>query len=243
MTHFRRLIALALAAMLLTTVFTLSASAATWQPAGARRNAVTTLKVGKWYGTNAGTLKVKLSRDSVVTAKWKNGDGLSIGISRSTNSGSSCGNFRTQEGSGKDALALKKGIYYINIYASDDTTKVSFAVDKLVDRKNYCPANAVLLKRNVKYTSAQIPMKLANRIWFKIKTTKKQKISIMKIGDNHWEPFGEILDSDLNWLSCSYSDDIITTSEAVPAGTYYISYGNAHKQSLNVAETLTVWWK
>lgn len=231
MKKMRKLLAMLLVLVTVLTIVPVSASAAT---------SYLVIKSGKTFSLktelNASRVennhyyKLTLTTDSLVKFAWsgntKNGAYVEIYADsarskRVTGLSTLYGN-----ASGSETLALGKGTYYINMYdgycsaSTTATTKMTVTVTNQseVNRSNYCRANALTLSSGKWIKIAQTPHYSYGR-WYKITTTKSQKIHIN--ANKSYEYYFRIYDKNMNLITMDGSSPA-TTKTTCAAGTYYI---------------------
>lgn len=256
MKSFKKTFALMMVLVLIVALFSGSAVAAK-KPSESRQNdvGIQTMTPGRWYEVKyCQKYSLKLSKDSIVSIDGRNKDDeYPIGITFYADKGmeKETASFGTKYDTG--TMVVRKGVYYIGIYGdhwggwgSDFENKtlgrVRVKITNVIDKKNYCPARAVSLKKRTKYTCAATPMNLYREFWFKIKITKKQNITVYS---------SEGLDGNCSLMSLdfqeyqlnNYDSTTLRSWDKVPAGTYYLVIGAPSRASMYAARTRTIWWR
>jgi hypothetical protein len=215
--------------------------------AGTQSNDTSTLKPGKWYSTVSGSnlLRVKVSKDSLLTANWKgNSQGsLLISLYRDANLQEYLDSLDLYgTASGTQAFVLRKGTYYVNFYDSEKNSQVKFSISALKDPRNYCPSRAVTMKRGVKYLhGAHVPLNSFEYDWFKIKLTRKQRITVYGSTQIDYVWF---LDKNLRILDNeAYTNKGYRTKDVLNPGTYYVRIYNNWITNTFETRANTVFWK
>ena len=240
---------------LFTTVFSVSAMAAK-KPSGksAKNDEIETMVSGKWYKAKLTQwYRFKLSKDSIVTFSWKNNSKdkpIGLGIFTDEKEKWVMGISREDVKSATESFAITKGSYYLNVssnFGGSDVEglelgKMMINTSNLNDKKNYCPARAVALNRNKKYTCASTPQNQYPIYWFKIKTTKRQKITITSSSSLSCD----ILSTDFSkyYNTDNYGSNKKITRDTLPAGTYYLRiHHDEPSWNAYISYTKTIWWK
>lgn len=242
MKSIRRMTALTMAVLIVVILLGASALAA-----GTQSSDISTLKPGKWYSTVSGSnlLSVKVSKDSLLTANWKGNsqERLSINLYKDANRKNYLTDLYTyQTASGTQSFVLRKGTYYVSFYDSTKNSKVKFNVSALKDYKNYCPSRAVTMKKGVKYLhGAHVPLNSFEYDWFKIKLTKKQRITMYCSTNSNYVTF-----RDKNMKAVdneSYTKKAYRTVNVLNPGTYYVRINNYGVYNTYANRASTIWWE
>ncbi len=238
----RRMGALVMAALLVVALLSGSALAESTQS-----NDVSTLKTGTWYSPDSTTrlYRVKVSKDSLLTANWKGNseEHLSIYLYKDAERKNYITDlYPYQTASGTQSLALRKGTYYVGLFDSAKQSRVKFSISALKDPKNYCPSRAVAMKKGVKYVqSAHTPMNAFEYDWFKVKLTKKQRITVYCSTNINYVAFR---DTSLKALDNeAYTKKAYRTQDILNPGTYYLRISNYGTYNPYAVRANTIWWK
>lgn len=202
--------------------------------------------------------KVKFTEDKLVTLKWKGlADGRAVAPTFTTvypgwllenpsneYDPEDWGYYRI-EASGTETFVISAGTYFVYAeelidYESDvrrnarrnadaPTAQFSVSAKKLAaPPSNYTPARAKTLKAGTKATLRYTPMK-AHPCWFKIKLTKKQKLTVTRSPyltvSIYYDNLACIYDSNTEseWRSeFKTTPEKITSKAKLDKGTYYI---------------------
>ena len=155
--------------------------------------------------------------------------------------------------------------YYVRFYNADNTTSgttkihnLKYQIDSIVAAKNTYRARAKTLKKN-QYTRTLIPAGKKTTVWYKVKITNKQKLTIT-LDSQMMQNKGKnlqlyICDSKGKKLNCDpivingeascsykkkyvmkYPKTVFGTTAAFPEGTYYIKIESKTKTSSGAFE-------
>lgn len=238
----RRMITLAMAVLLVVTVLSSAALAE-----GTQSNATSALKTGKWYspGSTIHMLRVKASKDSLLTATWKGNsqERLYINLYRDANRKQYLTDLYTyQAASGTQSFVLQKGTYYVSLIDSTGGSQVKFSLSSLKDYRNYCASRAVTMKKGVKYIQGgHTPMNAFETDWFKVKLTKKQRITVYCSTNCSYVTFRNTAMKALN--SESYTKKAYRSQDVLAPGTYYVRVNNFGIYDAYASRANTIWWK
>ena len=118
-------------------------------------------------------------------------------------------------------FAVKKGTYYLQ---GTYGTQFKYTFTKAVFKENYCASKAIDLKSNKEVVVVNTPKKAYDR-WYKIKLTKKQKLTFWSTGAGG----ASIFDSNMKIVDVKYDDKDDTkwySSSKLKKGTYYVRISN-----------------
>ena len=231
MKQFRRTLALVLAAL------TLLAALGTAALADYK---VVTVTKGKWYKVYSeektkNIYKLTLSKDSLLTCTTKNQTEQSIlefeiFLKKSCDWDCYSGGFGLcVNGSTSETIALAKGTYYFKVYDKSGKPSFKLTTKAIPSYKNTTKAKAATLKQNAKVMCTHTQNGPKN-LWYKIKLTKKQKISIGMDPCSGYRDlkFITLYNSQGKKVALKYGEsweDCVTKSKQ-SAGTYYIQLKN-----------------
>jgi len=235
----RRFIALLLATILM--LFTLA-------PSALAAYKVQAVKLNQWYtlrdsSPNMTIYRLKVTGETVVYFNWKNYDtesnwgGIFLYYDKACSSSVDLVSF-SDSSSGKDALVLYSGTYYIKMYDYNERTKVKITTKPAtkLNQSSFCMANASSLKAGKKAEFAQT-RKFNYSRWFKIKLTKAQVITFYgRLG------YYTLFDKNSNEISCERRSDQYITSGSQAKGTYYLkiesNYSGGLKKQVNTTPSI-----
>lgn len=229
MKQFRRLAALILALALM-------AAFAAPALAASPEFVVRTLPLKQWMNVEKNVwgmplYKLKLAADSRVTVNWKDctGSGYYFCLFKTSGAAAS-GSGQAPLASlgpgdrikGSKTLAVAKGTYYayfVSTNGDHPAGQVKVSAAKITGRKNYTPKTAYRLKKNTTEKIAQVPLQ-SHACWYKIKTTKSQKITVTVTEGA--EGRISLYDKDMATVSVNAGTKKVTTANVCAPGTYYI---------------------
>lgn len=147
----------------------------------------------------------------------------------------------SREKSKTEKFAVKKGTYRIRVDAYEGKMKFKYTFTKAKYNKNYCPDNAISLKRNKEVVEVVTPGKFYDR-WYKITLDKKKSITYWLGGED-----GQVLiyDSDFNQVDIVMDEDGNYSRFKLKKGTYYvcIRYNNINMNPNSGIRCTTFKWK
>lgn len=241
----RRIVALLLSLIIVSALFPVSSFAA---------YKYQNLKFNQWYqlsesSDNMTIYKIRVASDTVVYTAWKNHktDEGYVGIYTDKNCDERLEYILGDDDgkTGTKGFALYPGTYYIYMRDDDKNTQVQFTKKtvKAINKPNYCIQNAIQIKANKKAEFAQTKMQCYNR-WYKIKLTKRQKITIPVVTKKYTVSCS-LYDSNLNYISCKQSEstNTITTYGEQAKGTYYLMFEDDYSELRDSGCYYSFYWK
>ena len=229
MKQIRRLTALLLAVMLLSTMFGAAALAAKktkYIPKDSRP--VLDIIPGtdiaiqeNWHSTDP-IYKLTVSQDALVRWTWSGNDAgdayLDIYLDPDMKKNSHWDIYlNTAAGTGE--CAVPAGSYYLYMRDLSHATHICFTAAPLTEFKNYTASRAKKLKANVPITVAMTRMTV-HPVWYKIKLTKKQRITVTSDSDDYSVALYDSRGRRLRDVAGSSKS--VATAKKVAKGTYYI---------------------
>lgn len=177
--------------------------------------------------------KITIAKEGYVTVTGK------VNPSQFLNAKKESVNGKNIKKDGRDVVKIypvSKGTYYVDKTASYKFTAIQ-------QPANYCKAKAITANQGKTVTVYQTPDYHFNR-WYKIKTTKKQSISIAKditVDFYLYDSRGK----QINFTQKKNGKDYISVTESLPKGTYYvyIEANTAYSSFDNPSRIITFSWK
>lgn len=148
----------------------------------------------------------------------------------------------------KSAEPVSKGTYYMKAKGVNGNVKIKLTLTAVSQPANYTASRAVALSANAKTYVMQTKLDNYNH-WYKIKLTEKRKFSIVGLMGDVDSYSYRIMDSNLKPVDTSYNatKNILTTSNAMAKGTYYVQVHSASQSDLNDIATGAIlnrfYWK
>jgi len=246
-----RTLALALA---LTILATLTGSVAL-----AASPKVISLKMGTWYSLKTekksnSVFKLTLSQDSLLSCKTrgpeKDDDILEFELFDNKNCDWSgyVGGFGISGGSGTNThrIAVSKGTYYLKAYTHSSAAKLKITGKAVARSANTTRAKAETLKKSTVATVIQFPDG-AKKLWYKIKLTKKQSITVDPQAWSGYEHPGtvSIYNAKNKKVPVAFnkSDYVYKTKSKQPAGMYYICVRERDKYTSGEGGYMKFLWR
>ena len=242
MNRARKIIALLLAALLLTFLPTAGFAASFKLEA---------LKPNQWYSLrdysdDMTIYRLKVTGETLVYFNWKgvmaNVDFGGIEVYRDKSCRHSIADiYFSLARTGVDAFVFYPGTYYLQMYDEEETGKVKISIKKaaLINKANYCLNKAINLKAGKKAEIAQTK-KINYDRWYRIKLTKKQIISFYGLNEVDFA----LYDSNMNEIKCSEREDRSTTVGKQPRGNYYLRIYGSYYHDLDERGKYTAFsWK
>ena len=239
----RRCLALLLAMLAILSVLPVSGLAA---------SSVKTLKQSTWYtaqNPDSGSFtpyKLKLTKETIVYVSWKSAgadlDANACFCKDTEGSEVVDGIYPYDRASGKEGVVLYPGTYYVRLSDTSKQAKFKFTTKKAsaLSFKNTSSKKATSLKAKKKAEMVFDTKHLKSR-WYKIKLTKKQRITVCCSTNSNYVTF-----RDKNMKAVdneSYTKKAYRTVNVLNPGTYYVRINNYGVYNTYANRASTIWWQ
>ena len=250
MKNIRKKIALVLALIL---TATLSSSVAL-----AAKPKTVTMKMGAWYTLKSEKkidtiFKLNLKTDCLLTCSTQNPknkeDILEFELynSKACNWDGYVGGFGASGGgTSKEILAVSKGTYYLKAYTHSGAAKLKITSKTFKKPANTMRSKALTLEKGAETTVIQVPTG-PNQLWYKIKLTKKQFITV---DFDEWSGYFHpgvisIYNAKNKKVVTLFSEDeyLYKTKARQSAGTYYICVQKPQEYKTGQGGYMELYWR